>query len=272
MRKPYQRDSLILKPVGGGIGDELMCLPVFEEIKRRNPACRITFVTRRPDFFREHPAIDAVCEESPRALTLAYHYALPPPRPLMTLMSECAGIIGDFTKINAPPLRPSDEVRALIDALPRLPVVIQPLASQWTTNKSWPLESWELLIRDLLKDGPVLEIGTEPAFPAETFPPGFVSMAGRTTIEDLAYVISRARLFIGPSSGGMHLANAYGVKSVIIFGGYESPEGYHYPFASALYTPVECAPCWRQTCPYNLKCLRAITPERVASEARRALG
>jgi ADP-heptose:LPS heptosyltransferase len=262
-----------LRPPGGGIGDELMCLPVIEEIKRRNPACQITFMTRHPEFFQAHPAIDEARQGGPDSpgLRLVYHHALPPPRPLMSHMAECVGIIGNFEKINPPRFESSASIRSRTEGLPQPLIVIQPLSSRWTTNKNWPLESWRALIEELLKEGTVLEVGTEPAFPPGTFPQGFVSMAGETSLEDLAYVISRARLFIGPSSGGMHLANASGVKSVIIFGGYEAPGGYDYPFAAALYTPVDCAPCWRHDCPYDLKCLRAITPERVALEARRAL-
>ena len=189
----------------------------------------------------------------------------------MTHMAECVGIVGHFEKINLHPIEPSEETRARMDALRAPVIVIQPLSSRWTTNKNWPLESWQALIQDLIKEGTVLEVGTEPAFPPGRFSEGFVSMAGRTSIQDLAYIISRAQLFIGPSSAGMHLANAHGVKSVIIFGGYESPHGYQYPLTTALFTPVECAPCWRRDCPYELKCLRVISSERVATEARKIL-
>jgi ADP-heptose:LPS heptosyltransferase len=262
-----------LHALGGGLGDELMCLPIFEEIKRRNPGCRITFVTRRPDFFKHHPAIDEARAHTsnPPGLRLGYQYVVPPVRSLMTHMAECVGIIARFEKINPPPLDPSREIIAEVDALRQPIIVIQPLAGGWTTNKNWPLSSWRALITELLREGTVVETGTEPAFPSGTFPENFVSVAGRTPLPDLAYVISRANLFIGPSSGGMHLANAYGVPSVIIFGGYEAPVGYDYPFKAALYSPVECAPCWRRDCPYDIKCLRAITPEQVLTEARKAL-
>ncbi|MGA3169854.1 MAG: glycosyltransferase [Chthoniobacteraceae bacterium] len=273
MRKPYERRALVLRAPGGGFGDELMCLPIFEEIKRRNPACRISFVTRRPDFFRAHPAIDGVIADSASApgIKLSYNYVIPPPRPLMTLMAECVGIIAHFDRITLPPIVPSESTARLLDSLPRPLIVIQPLSSGWTTNKNWPIESWRALVPDLTADGAVLEIGTAPAFEGENFGPGFHSVAGQTSLSDMAEVIRRADLFIGPSSAGMHLANAHGVKSVIIFGGYESPAGYEYARTSAFYSPVECAPCWRQDCPYHLKCLHAIAPERVIAEARKLL-
>lgn len=274
MRKPFQRKSLVLGALGGGLGDELMCLPIFEEIKRRNPMCHITFVSRRPDYFKKHPAIDEGVADGPGAvgLRLSYTYTVPPPRPLMTHLGECVGIIGHFDKINPPPISPSAAVKEFMDGLRQPIIVVQPLSSQWTVNKSWPLKAWEELVEILLQESvTIVEVGTESAFAGDRFPEGFVSVAGRTNLEDLAYVISRADVFIGPSSSGMHLANAYCVKSVIIFGGYESPSGYGFPLTTAFYSPVECAPCWKQTCPYDIKCLRAIQPAKVAAEAMRLL-
>ena len=79
MRKPFQRPSLVLRPPGGGIGDELMCLPIIEEIKRRNPSCRITFMTRHPEFFEKHPAIDEARQGGPDSpgLRMIYHHFVP---------------------------------------------------------------------------------------------------------------------------------------------------------------------------------------------------
>jgi ADP-heptose:LPS heptosyltransferase len=269
MRKPFERPRLILKAPGGGIGDELMCLPVIEEIKRRNPACHITFVTRHAAFFKPHPSIDETLPAEPRSpgLRLVYHHLLPPPRPLMTMMAECVGIIGRFEKINPPPLDPPAAMKPRLDAMPRPLVAIQPMSSRWTTNKNWPAEHWRELIERLLERYSVIEVGTESLFPTHDFGPRFQSLAGATTLEEFAWVIKEADLFIGPSSAGMHLANAYGVRSVIVFGGYESPGGYDYPDSTAFYSPIFCAPCWRVTCPFHLECLWAIKPDAVFQAA-----
>jgi len=274
MDKPYMRRSLTVQALGGGLGDELMCLPVIAEIKRLNPKCRVRFVTRRPDFFRTQPHIDEVAKERPgrRVLKLVYNSVLPPPRPLITLMAECVGISDRFRRIPTLDVKPGKNVVKLIKHLPRPLVVVQPLATGWTGNKNWPLPYWIECVRSLTADFHVVEVGNDPVLPVEEMGPRFTSVSGGTTLHDLAYVISQADLFIGPSSGGMHLASAFDVPALIIFGGYERPSGYDYRNVEALYTPVACAPCWRQTCPYELMCLHSIKPETVVARARQMLG
>jgi ADP-heptose:LPS heptosyltransferase len=66
----------------------------------------------------------------------------------------------------------------------------------------------------------------------------------------------------------MHLAAAYQIPALIIFGGYESPTGLPYPNVTPFYTPEPCAPCWLPAnCPYELKCQRKILPAAVFAAA-----
>ena len=83
--------------------------------------------------------------------------------------------------------------------------------------------------------------------------------------------MSQASVFAGPTSGGMHLANAFERPSVIIIGGYEGPKGYDYPMTT-FYTAVPCAPCWLgKECPHELRCHMAIEPAQVAAAVREKL-
>ena len=62
----------------------------------------------------------------------------------------------------------------------------------------------------------------------------------------------------------MHIAAAVHTPSVVIVGGYEHPTNAHYAGNVEFYTAVPCAPCWlRAPCPFDLKCLRAITSAQV---------
>lgn len=281
MRKPWQRKRLRVFSTGGGIGDELMCLSVLHEIKARNPSCELTFVCRHPFMASGLPFIDRVESYSPpqkpRGIALEYGYVIPPPRPLITMLAECVGLVLTEPLAIMPPMDVSEEMRSLAASLPSPRIVIQPLASKWTLNKKWPTGHWIQLIKMLTAHFDVIEIGTDSELPAAELGPRFRSLVKKTNVQDLAHLISEADLFIGPPSGGMHLARVAGVPSVIVFGGYESPSGYIHPNTDltkrvSLSTTVSCAPCWLEgQCPYGQKCLTEIQPDVVFSAACKLL-
>lgn len=268
LRKPWQRDRLRIASFGGGVGDEMMCTPIFREIKRRNPRCRVTFLSRHPELHRGNPHLDEVEPFSPDhaggVYWLTYGPIHPPPRPLIELMAECIGLDFMSRELDPPALEPPPEIRRAIDAIPAPRIVIQPLSSRWTPNKNWPAESWAELVAMLAAKFDVIEVGGETLFPGREFGPRFHNFCGRTDLAGFAHAIRSAAVFIGPVSSGMHLANAFKVPAVVIYGGYESPAGHDYPNTVALYSPVPCAPCWLGSdCPYDRKCLRMIEPKRV---------
>ncbi len=276
LRKPYERAKLRLYSIGGGLGDELMCTPVLREIRRRNPYGHLTFISRHPELFRGHAALDAVEPYAKSALagavSLTYGPPVPPPRPLITLLGECVGFSFFDNQLDAPQVEPSAEIQRRLTQIAPPRVVIQPQASRWTPNKVWPAEQWRELVRQLVRDYQVIELGTEPMFASGEFGAGFHSWAGTTSLADFVWTVSQAAVFVGPPSGGMHLANAFHIPSVILYGGYETPAGHQYPRVQAFYSEVPCAPCWLQeNCPYDLKCLRMIAPDEVAAAVRVAL-
>ena len=301
LRKPYQKKQLALTPPGNGIGDSLMCTPVFRAIKRHNPECQITFLTQFPELFAGNQYLD--CVKSPTdpaaasAICLGYSHMIPdlvtprneplpvvtvdskrlskkemyrgydwsttPTRPLITLMAECVGLILHDIKLDCAQMTPRSGLQQQLSAIPDPKIVIQTCSSKWTPNKNWPAAHWKSLVEQLTGQFSVVEVGTDSSFSDDYRPARFYSFVKRTSISEFAYIISTANLFIGPVSSGMHIANAYNIPAVIIYGGYESPQGYN-PRSRTFYTQMECAPCWLITpCPYQHECLTKITPEQV---------
>jgi heptosyltransferase-2 len=104
------------------------------------------------------------------------------------------------------------------------------------------------------------------------------NLAGQTDLLTAMDVMASARAVVSNDSGLMHVAAAFGVAQVALFGS-SSPE--HTPplnpQAQVLwlarddnYTPaLNCAPCFERQCPLgHTRCLNDISPERV----RQALG
>lgn len=98
---------------------------------------------------------------------------------------------------------------------------------------------------------------------AQGIGPGAISLAGHTSLLQLAALAKLARAFITNDSGPMHVAAAAGAPVVAIFGstdpGKSAPLGHHV----IIREPLPCSPCFKRTCPYDYECLRAVGVERV---------
>ncbi|MEK6603257.1 MAG: lipopolysaccharide heptosyltransferase II, partial [Nitrospirota bacterium] len=97
--------------------------------------------------------------------------------------------------------------------------------------------------------------------------------SGRTTVRQLMALIKRCRLFITNDTGPMHVAAAFGVPLVAIFGPTNpvttSPYG---PGHELVRHPVECAPCLLRECPIDHRCMQGLGVDAVHAAARRQLG
>lgn len=102
---------------------------------------------------------------------------------------------------------------------------------------------------------------------------GVISLVGRTTIPQLAALIRRAALVITNNSGPMHIADALRRPMVVLYSGTDQVSQWRPRSARAtlLKRTVECSPCYRFNCPYNMECLD-ILPQQVLEAAMRLLG
>lgn len=103
-----------------------------------------------------------------------------------------------------------------------------------------------------------------------------VSLAGKTSLEEYMALVRKCRAFIGNISGPAHIAAAMGVPTLAIFGGQVLPQEWH-PRGQrtlSISLDVECAPCYKfypSECPYGLKCLASLTPEKVLASVQQLL-
>lgn len=103
-----------------------------------------------------------------------------------------------------------------------------------------------------------------------------VNLIGKTTIPELIAVIKKAKLFIGPDTGILHLAVGLGVPTIGLYG----PDTPHKvgPYKSnankyVFYKKLSCSPCKQIKCkrPDNY-CIMQISPEEVFSVCKILLG
>jgi heptosyltransferase-1 len=93
-------------------------------------------------------------------------------------------------------------------------------------------------------------------------------LAGKLSLPQTAFLMTKAKAFIGVSSGPAHLASVIGVPTVVLSGGVSFPSEWS-PVGKSLLlrSDVPCAPCHSRTCQgYGLACLNQLTPDKVLPE------
>lgn len=129
------------------------------------------------------------------------------------------------------------------------------------------MTGWLVVVTGVAKDrsrsGPLLEALGDVA----------VDLIGATSLPELAALVAGARLVLTNNTSVMHLADATGTPSVVLFAGteYESQWRPRTAPARLLRRETACSPCYQFTCPYHLECLD-ITPREVVDAGLELLG
>jgi heptosyltransferase II len=149
--------------------------------------------------------------------------------------------------------------------------------AEYGPAKRWPASHFAGLAKSL--HIPVVLLGSpkEAALCEEIAgaagPGRCLDLAGKTQLTDAFALIAGARAVISNDSGLMHVAAAFGVPQVALFG---SSSPLHTPplneKAQVLWLkqdpgyqpPLDCSPCFQRECPLgHTRCLYDITPEHV---------
>lgn len=94
----------------------------------------------------------------------------------------------------------------------------------------------------------------------------YQNLAGKTTIEQLTQKIAGLSLFITNDSGPMHIAAAYKVKTVAIFGStnFNETNQWQNPNEIIVTKNLPCAPCMKRECPLkHHECMNSIKAKDV---------
>ena len=155
-------------------------------------------------------------------------------------------------------------------------VVFAP-GAEYGPAKRWPAGHFAELARGL--EGPVVLLGSAKEdsicqeIAAQAGPGKCLNLAGQTSLADAFALIAAGRAMVSNDSGLMHVAAAFGVSQVALFG---SSSPLHTPPLNdrarvvwlkqdpAYQPPLDCAPCFQRECPLgHRRCLIDITPARV---------
>ena len=96
-----------------------------------------------------------------------------------------------------------------------------------------------------------------------------LNLIGKTSVRQMMALLSQCSLMITNDSGPMHVAAAFGVPVVALFGSTDHTTTS--PLSSScriVRKPLQCAPCLKRICPTDHRCMDAITVQDVLEAAR----
>lgn len=146
-------------------------------------------------------------------------------------------------------------------------------------SKRWPVERFADAGRELTSGGGAVAVfGSHSERAAadrlSSAIPGAASVAGKTSVEQLAGCLSICSVVIANDSGAAHLAAAVGSSVVAIFGSTDAswtrPLGAKVAVVKA--SGLECAPCFGKECDRGYACLTGISDGDVVRAARALAG
>lgn len=191
-------------------------------------------------------------------------------------MAEALGA-GDEPKVFRLPIDPTAAawVNEQLSEFERPWIVAVP-GSRWLT-KRWPTDHFAALIREAQSrhGGTAVLLGApdEAALASEissSLGEPYVDLAGRTSLSQLAAVISRADVVLANDSGPLHIAAALGRPIVAPYTCTEIRLHGPYSAQGAVATTVECRGSYIRNCSH-LSCMTELTPGRLFGPLHEAL-
>jgi ADP-heptose:LPS heptosyltransferase len=263
----------------GTPGDTIQTATVCRNLKRKFPQLRINCVTPNPGLLKHDPNI-AEFNGPQRVPTVKFWYLnlIDEKNGTTHLLQPTMHQIGLHGYDGRAEFHLSAEERSAAEARcaeligrPFLTINVQSREQV----KTWFTANWQRLVEMIAAEFPelaIVQLGADD----EPQLNGVIRLAGKLKIRDSVALQARAQLHIGCVSFLMHTANGVGVRSVIIYGGRETPANSGYADNENLYVKLPCSPCWLHNsrgdvCPHDMKCMHEITPEQVFTSVKKIL-
>jgi heptosyltransferase-2 len=98
------------------------------------------------------------------------------------------------------------------------------------------------------------------------------NLVGDVDLGSLKALLRRCRLLVCNDAGARHIAVAFGVPSIVIFGPTSLEKtNLNLEGVSALKADVPCRPCYQRNCPIDHRCMTRVDSDQVLAAARLAL-
>lgn len=301
MAKSSTIEPKILVLMGTGIGNAVESTPFVQAIRMLWPKAEITILVPSRDLFDNWCVVDHIAD-SPKALKgRSFNHTFVTWSGSITV---CRGYcqLGQihYTEegLNLRCTKPEREynmdmlrrlgyegptspqyvsIQPPKEAIPSSPLRICLVPGSKGKHRRWPY--FDQLGWSLLQQHPgaqICIIGTKDDQVPEALvtSQGVVDLRGLLSLSEAAWVLSNSDLAVGNDCGGMHIARAVEIPSIIIFGPtYDIKYGHAYKSVFIRHN-ISCAPCYYSrrylTCD-NPVCMNELYPDAVLNQANELL-
>jgi len=144
--------------------------------------------------------------------------------------------------------------------------------------KCWPKERFREVIERLLSqtDAYIVCFGSGDTIRlvdeiCASLPSRVINLAGKTTIREMMSLIHECSIVLTNDSGPMHVASAFNIPTVALFGSTNADVTGPYNGGLVIRKEVSCAPCYLRKCPIDFRCMKQITADEVFNEVLKRL-
>ncbi len=159
-------------------------------------------------------------------------------------------------------------------------IAINP-GARWM-NKRWPVEYFAELVKRLASQNPLVRfviLGSKAdqhlgEIISHSEPARCLDLTGKTSLMEMIEWVRLSEYIVTNDTGPMHVAAALNKPVAAIFGPTDPQRtGAYGQTKRSLRVQLPCSPCLKAFCSYHrpLECLRAVTPDLVEREIRRAI-
>jgi ADP-heptose:LPS heptosyltransferase/GT2 family glycosyltransferase len=214
-------DYPILIKREGALGDVLLTTPIIRALKQRNPAAKIWVETMCPEVLYGNPHVERIAQNitftmDTQVINLNGSYEMKPNSNYVRSYAESAGLkSSEYDLKTEMHLATGDMGWAMEKFNEGGYVVFHTGPTSWKC-RNWPNSKWAEVINAFWPQMRCVVIGSEVTVGLEKCK--ITDLRGRTTIGQMAAVISRAKMLVGLDSLGIHIAQAFGVPVVGLFG------------------------------------------------------
>jgi ADP-heptose:LPS heptosyltransferase len=212
----------ILISIACHIGDNVCHEPAIRAIREKYPDAELTIATLYPAIFAGYPFVDKVIPyqrgQNEKHENYDLHFYRDEIKHPPHFVDHLAVVAGVELKDRIPKLSVSEvEVSTVIEKFGidfNIPTIIIH-AEPTTTNRQWRIDRWKMLCLKLSSDFQIVQVGVRKS----TIRCNYVhSLVGKTSLREMMIMVSMCKLVICVDSGIAHIATAFGVPNVVLFG------------------------------------------------------